>query len=92
MEIKGCIFPRCEGGLKCPLAEPPEFCKLDSGKFYNEEIIELEKKVIEGKEAAKRIAEIRRREYFRRWYEDHKQERRKYMLQRYYEKKKGTTS
>lgn len=89
MEIKGCIFPRCEGGLKCPLAEPPELCKADNGKFYNDEIIELEKKVIEGEEAAKRIAEIRRREYYRRWYEDHKQERKEYMLQRYYKKKRG---
>lgn len=82
IEIEGCIYPRCNGGIDCPLTDPPSRCELDLTED-DKLIVELEKKVEEGKQAAKKLYAIRRRDYIKKWNAEHREQRNKYMKERY---------
>lgn len=84
--IDGCIYPKCEDGFKCPLSEPPSHCDLD----LNEDdkiIMELEKKVREGKEAARELSKIKAKIRNKIWCQENKEERRAYARERYHIRK-----
>lgn len=81
-EIEGCIYPKCEGGLKCPLSTPPSRCDLDITE-EDKTIMELQKKVAEGKRAAQTLARMKHKEQQKKWYILHREERNKYMKERY---------
>lgn len=81
-EIEGCIYPKCEGGLKCPLSTPPSRCELDITE-QDKTIMELQKKVTEGKRAAQMLARMKHKEQQKQWYILHREERNKYMKERY---------
>ena len=85
-EIEGCIYPKCEGGLKCPLSTPPSRCDLDLNE-QDKTIMELEKKVAEGKRAAKQLAAIKTKQYQKEYNAKHRKERNEYQLKRYHERK-----
>lgn len=85
-EIEGCIYPKCEGGLKCPLSTPPSRCELDITE-QDKTIMELQKKVAEGKRAAQTLARMKHKEQQKQWHILHRKERKEYMLKRYYERK-----
>lgn len=86
IKVEGCIWPKCEGGLNCPLSNPPDRCEADLSELdrlnWEDEI-----KVREGKEAAKRIAKRKAKERERQWYLDNKEKRREYMREYYYIRK-----
>ena len=86
IQVKGCIYPECEGGLKCPLSTPPSRCDLDLTE-QDKTIMELEKKVAEGKRAAKQLAAIKTKKYQKEWNARHRKERNEYQLKRYHERK-----
>ncbi|QHJ73790.1 hypothetical protein [Butyrivibrio virus Ceridwen] len=77
-EIEGCIYPKCEGGLKCPLSTPPSRCELDITE-QDKTIMELQKKVAEGKRAAQTLARMKHKEQQKQWYILHREERKKHM-------------
>lgn len=89
IEVKGCIYPNCEGGIKCPVANPPERCELDLTDLdklviKNDKLnAEDYKIVLAGKEALKRIAKRKNQVRSRIFYEEHKEERRAYTRERY---------
>lgn len=80
--VKGCIYPACNGGIDCPLMEPPEKCTADLTDLERANFAD-EIKVREGKEAAKRIAARNEKERNRQWYAEHRDTRNKYMRDRY---------
>lgn len=86
IEVKGCIWPKCQGGLYCPLECLPDRCEADLTELerlnYEDEI-----KVREGKEAARRIAARKAAARNKAWYEEHKEQRREYMRERYHMRK-----
>lgn len=93
-DIEGCIYPRCNGGIDCPLESPPELCEADLSED-DKEIMELEKKVAEGKEAQKELARLKQKVRFKLWQEDHKDERREYLRKQYHirkDRQKGATN
>lgn len=88
IEIEGCIYPKCNGGITCPLNTPPSRCDLDLSED-DKLNIEDYKIVLAGREALKRIQKRKNKERSRIFYQEHKEERRIYQREWYRRKKEN---